>query len=470
MDFEEKALKLVVERDKMYADLVCCLSEDVADSFMSFGAAQEALKSAGVIFNVDLEKVRETTENIEQMNRDERICVAEGREPTFGKDGYIDFKVDVSGKAVYKVDESTNEKVDFKNATKVVCVQAGEILAEIVPPIPGNPGKTVLGENIPASRPKDASLRAGINVESNSDNTTFKASQSGKPVFSDGIISVLPVYEVPGDVDYNTGHIEFDGSVIINGSVLDDFNVKAKEVTVLGTVGAAEIISDTNITVSGGITGKDKARLIAGGNVKIKYANNAYIECLGDVFAQREIVNSNISTNGRVFVGNLIGGITTAKLGIEANSIGSDLGVATRVEPGVDLEVRKIEKVMAQIDEKIFLTVKPVTLFFGEKQKFRSLPEEKKIEIKQEYEKFKMLHTAHIKLAERKKQLTNKESVPPIKEVIVRKNICPDTIITTDLCMRNFSKPLTGPIKVVEDVDHSTMAVRGVSDKDDGLV
>jgi uncharacterized protein (DUF342 family) len=415
---------------------------------------------------VDLEKVREATENVEQMNVDDRVCIAEGLEPEAGKDGYVHFEVDVSGKAVYNAAANDESKIDFKTATAVICVQPNDLLAKVIPPVPGKPGRTVLGENIPAPRPKDASLRAGLNVEANSKNTIFKAAQIGKPVYSSGVLSVLPVYEVPGDVDYNTGHIEFAGSVVVNGNVLDDFNIKAKDITILGNIGTCSLVSDNDITMTGGIAGKDKARLTAGGSVKAKYVNNASIECLGDIYVQREVVHSNIITNGKVYTGSLIGGLTCAKMGLETHSLGSDLGVATRVEPGTDLEIRKIDNAIDQIDAKIEAVIKPVTLFFGEKQKYKALPDKKKEEFCAAYEQYKMLHAAHAKLAKHKKSLTRKSSISPVKEVIVHKNLCPDTIIATDLCMRNFAKPATGPIKIIEDIDHSTMAIRNVTAKE----
>lgn len=459
------ALKLVVDRDKMWADLVC-VEDTTENTFITVGAIQDALKKEGVVYNVDSDMIREVVENLDHMQFEEKEQIAEGLEPKQGENGRIEFLVDVSGKAIYDASSGDGKNIDFKKATKIICVEPGSIIAEIIPPVPGKPGRTILGENIPAPKPKEAVLRAGLNVETDSKGVKFRATSTGKPVYSEGVLSVLPVYEVPGDVDYNTGHIEFAGSVIVSGNVLDDFNIRAKDITIGGTVGACLIISDNDINISGGVAGKDKAKLIAGGAVKAKYINNCKIECLKDILVQREIVHSTIMTNGKVYVGSLIGGVTMAKLGVEANSLGSDLGIATRVEPGTDLEIKKIENAMDIVDEKIETTIKPVELFFGERQKYKALPEEKKEDICRAHETFKMLYDAHSKLDKRKKKLTRESSISPIKEVIVRKNLCPDTIIATELCMRNFTKPATGPIKIVEDIDHSTMAIKNVNEKE----
>jgi hypothetical protein len=55
--------------------------------------------------------------------------------------------------------------------------------------------------------------------------------------------------------------------------------------------------------------------------------------------------------------------------------------------------------------------------------------------------------------------------------VIVHKKLHPDTIVSTNLCMRNFTKPATGPVVVIPDIDHSTMQIKQYSGgKIEGIV
>jgi uncharacterized protein (DUF342 family) len=370
--------------------------------------------------------------------------------------------------ATYNIDDDAKESsqaIDFKKATRVVSVNPGDQLATHFPPVEGSPGITVFGSPIPPRKPKDFNVRAGQNVEFRKPTESYHALTNGRPVYAAGSLSVLPLYEVTGDVDYSTGHVKFAGSVVVHGNVLDDFNITAKDIVVNGSVGACKLSAENNITVRGGVNGRDKALLCAGGEVCAKYLNNTSLEAMGDLIVRREIVNSNILCNGTVRTGNLIGGNTVSRMGLETNILGSDLGVSTRVEPGVDIAVRKIEMAIDQICEKIEAIVKPAEMFFGNRAKFKSLPEDKREELVQGYETFTRLHAAHAKLSQNRADLIAAAAEKPLKEVIILKQLHPDTIVRTELCVKNFSKEATGPMVLKEDVDRSTMTIEPYSSR-----
>jgi hypothetical protein len=459
MSDESNALVIELDRDKMFADLFC-VSADTDDAFTTLEEAKQKLQENKIIFGIDEEKIKEALNQLPEMEINTVTRIAEGLKPKKGTDGYIDFKLNVTGEATYE--ETEDEKnVDFKKATGVVNVHPGDTIAVLVPPVAGTPGRSVLGENLAHPRPREAFLRAGQGVDC-SDGLTFIAAADGRPVYLNGLLSVLPLYEVAGDVDYSTGHIEFAGSVVVNGNVKDDFNIKAKDVLVMGTVGVSHIVSNGDITIHGGVAGKDKAKLVAGGTVKAKYINNTNIECLGDIEVSREIVHCTVLCNSKIRAQSIIGGNIMAKMGIDVDVLGSDLGVSTRIEPGGDLELRKIENTINLINEKLDNIIKPVKLFFGERAKYKALPQDKKDEFIARFEGFKRLYSAFVKLSKSKQELIMRSGIKPVKEVIVRKIMHPDTIISTELCMKNFAKQSTGPLKVIEDVDHSTMAIKNV--------
>lgn len=453
-----KAFRLKVDPDHRYANLLVVAATDPKSNH-TYEGVLATLRDEKIVHGVDKEKIGEAFETLQDMELGAVVRIAEATPATPPRDGQINFAVDVSGEATFDPANDDEEQIDFRSATSVVCVEPGALIATVIPPKQGSPGRTVTGAPIQPRKPEEAHIRPGQNAHYEPANHTFTATSQGRPVFSDFILSVLPVYEVEGDVDYGTGNINFRGSVVVHGSVLDDFQIIAKDILVFGTVGAADLQAEANIEVRGGINGRERATVRAGGEVMAKYISHANIECMSDLVVRREIVNSHVMCNGRVRVGNLIGGELTSRMGVEANILGSDLGVATRVEPGVDLEIRKVDDALDVVDRKIEALLSPYQAILGDRQKYKNMPKDRQEAFQRAYEGFERLRQAHMKLVERRQELVRDTAIEPLKEVLVYRTLHPDTIIRTDLCMRNFAKPQTGPIRVTEDIDRSTMVV-----------
>ena len=54
------------------------------------------------------------------------------------------------------------------------------------------------------------------------------AESGGRPEFKDNRLTISSIYEIKNDVCFETGNIDFDGHVVVHGSVLDDFSIEAK--------------------------------------------------------------------------------------------------------------------------------------------------------------------------------------------------------------------------------------------------
>ncbi|MBN1256833.1 MAG: DUF342 domain-containing protein [Planctomycetes bacterium] len=461
----EQALLLQVDPDKLHASLVC-VESNTPGCFDNILGAREALQNHNIKFGINTSLLQETFEKQESMELGSKVVIARSQDPVEPVDGRVEFLVDVSGEAKYSGAQEEFGSVDFRSATSVTCVKQGELLAKIFPPKQGKPGCNICGETIPARQPKEAFIRAGSNVNFDAKEKTFTAVEGGRPVFADGVLSVLPVYEVSGDVDYETGHIKFAGSVVVKGNVLNDFNIEAKEIEVGGTVGACNLTATNNIMIIGGINGNDRAVIKAGGSVTAKYINNCYVECLGNITSPNGILNSKIMCNGMVRSTTLIGGATCARLGVEVKEVGSDMGVATQVELGVDILVRKLENLLEVIDGEIEKLLTPYAILLEDIKQYRAYPDEKKAAIKENFELFKDLKGKHERLAKRRVGLLQNATAEPLKEIVVLGTIYADTIVRTDFCMRNFNQAINGPVRIVEDIASSTMATAPYSQKE----
>ena len=83
-----------------------------------------------------------------------------------------------------------------------------------------------------------------------------------------GLIHVDPVFLVKGDLDYQTGNIDFIGSVVIKGDVKSGFNVKASgDIEIEGVVEDSIVETDSDVLIKLGFIGHGEGKIIAMGSV-----------------------------------------------------------------------------------------------------------------------------------------------------------------------------------------------------------
>jgi len=183
--------------------------------------------------------------------------------------------------------------------------------------------------------PSDVKLLFGSGVEPSEDRLKLYAKSDGQPKFSlGGRLSVVSDLVINGDVDLKSGHIDFEGDVKITGTIQSGFNVKGTNVEAKEIMGA-QITASGDITTTGGIIG---AVIKAQGSIKAKYIKHATISTFGDIIVQKEITDSDINTSGACLLdrGKILSSEISAKQGIEAVDIGTDLSSPCRLTVGVD--------------------------------------------------------------------------------------------------------------------------------------
>ncbi|MCG8616865.1 MAG: FapA family protein, partial [Desulfobacterales bacterium] len=110
------------------------------------------------------------------------------------------------------------------------------------------------------------------------------------------------------------------------------------------------------VKVAGGI---NEGTIYARGNVYAKFVHKSEIICMGDIHVQKEIVDSTIETSGACVIANgkLISSQLTAKMGVTARHIGTEMASPSNIKVGQDAftekEVKKNRGKVAQIKEEI---------------------------------------------------------------------------------------------------------------------
>lgn len=232
-------------------------------------------------------------------------------------------------------------RVEHKQRSPFVFVRAGEPIAKRIAEKEGAKGRDIYGNELAAPTASVPILAAGVNVVEQKG--TLFASISGRFRLDGRTFSVNPVLEVANDVDYSTGHIDFDGDVLVVGDVQEGFNVKATGTLFCGkTVSAGEIECGKDTIVGRGIIGRQDGSVKAGGEIRCKYIEHCYVEAGGRIRASVGIMNSSINTRATVETGPrgiIVGGAVHAQDGVIAGQIGTEMGPATEIYCGVDYSV-----------------------------------------------------------------------------------------------------------------------------------
>lgn len=273
------------------------------------------------------------------------VVVARGTPAEKWKD--IDWLIPIG---ISSLRDYSDETVDLHEVSQFINVRAGQALCEW--PAPPRPGTNVFGEALPVPA---CPYQLGDRVELDAkEPARVIATQAGCVRFVGGHLSVEQHLEIPGDLNFKVGNIDFSGDVTIHGSVLDGFHVKsAKNVTIDGAVGVASIEAGGTLTIQGGVNGGHKGKLSSGGDLQAHYLHMVSVESGGDVRIDVECHDSFVVATGQVTVsrGGIIGGAVTAGSDISAGFLGAEMCVPTLIHAGyqaaLDVRVETARKTLA---------------------------------------------------------------------------------------------------------------------------
>ncbi len=281
----------------------------------------------------------------------DQIVIAEGSAARPGRNGRVTFHFETEFTNPGKINQDGT--IDFRDRGETPFVKSEDLMAEKDPAVEGRPGTSVYGETIEVPEVEDPPFEAGAGTTLSEDGLTIHAALDGQPHLDKlGTISVNPELVIPGDVDFETGNIDFQGNIVVKGMIKEGFQVKGIHVTAKEIEGGIIDISG-DLNVSAGIT---DATISAQGNVYAKFVNHSNINAYGDLCVQKEIIDSTILLSGRCVnaSGHIIASAITAKLGIETGAVGTPSAGVSTFKVGVDEHIEKlIETVNQQLETSI---------------------------------------------------------------------------------------------------------------------
>jgi uncharacterized protein (DUF342 family) len=273
-----------------------------------------------------------------------------------------------------------NGDVDYRELGDIVIVHKDQVLMQRIPPIPGKNGRNVLGELIPPSGGLNLSFssdKKGVYVNPEDDNQLLSMI-TGQPVIIPNGIIVSPVLTVK-KVDFSSGNIRFDGSVVVQGDVAEGMKIYALEdITIDGSVTDAQIecmgclnikggvtgnsllVSNGDINVKGGIQGSQEihepieddenlAKVVSHGSIIVGFVENFSIEAGVDIVVEKYALNSQLMAGNKIVTGaknsgkksSIMGGITWAMMLVKGTIIGSNVGIKTHIQVGSNPYIQK---------------------------------------------------------------------------------------------------------------------------------
>jgi uncharacterized protein len=286
----------------------------------------------------------------------EPIIIAEGLPAKNGENGK--FELLFNTETSLKPKENPDGSVDYKNVDIINSVSKGDKLVRLVPPTRGIPGRNIIGEMVKAIDGASAKLPVGTNTEIDStDPSCLVASIDGMVKFNGTAVEVTEGYVVKGDVDFNTGHIKYERSVVVTGDVKGGFNVDCGgDLQIGGVIEDSIIIVGGNILCKYGLVGQGKGIIEAAGDVNLGFMKNQTLKCKKDVNVAKEVLNSNIYARKSIHIHgkplSVAGGNLIARDSITLHTVGNHSGIRTILEVGVDyLLVEELQKTDTFLNE-----------------------------------------------------------------------------------------------------------------------
>ncbi len=326
-------------------------------------ALDRELAKQQVRFGIDEELLEALPQNPERYFR--LFLAAQGRAAVNGVDGRVIDLFPRTEERKLTVDE--NNRVDYTNLDFIHNVEKGGVICRIVPPTQGEPGRTVQDQAVPAKAGKPASVPKGRNTAVSEDGQSLVSTITGHVEFSGRTFQVKPVLDIPGNVDFSVGNINFLGDVCIHGDICSGFTVRAMgNITVQGVVEACTVEAGRDLVVARGVQGDNQAVIRAQRSVFAKYLENSCVYAKMDLESEC-IINCDVYCGGGVTVrsghSKIIGGKIHAAHEVKAGVVGSRVGNRTDIVLGgqpceefdFDLltkEVQELERTLERIDRQ----------------------------------------------------------------------------------------------------------------------
>ncbi len=320
---------------------------------------ERELVGAEIRFGIDRNQVRKCLQKLKHphQNKISDCIVARGMLAIDGENSYMRYEKEIGPlPGTILLDGS----IDFRDRKMFVGVSEGELIAKKIPATKGTLGMNVLGKELPAREGQDIVVKVSDDAEYIEETGEVIALKAGVlTVVNNNDIKVCSQQQISSDIDFATGNIESHHSVVIGGSILPSFKVKARgDVLVKKNIQDGVVSSRSNIIVTGGIIGK-KSRVRAKGDIDIGFIESGKLASRGTIIVRRQAYYSRLSAVGDIFChkeSKVVGGIIACSGSFTGGTIGTPQSEPAVIAVGVDRKkykyYRKIKRKLRVLEDK----------------------------------------------------------------------------------------------------------------------
>lgn len=399
LERRDATVEIKIEKDEMTASAE--ISTALGGQHLTAKAILNAAQAAGVIKGFTKEELVALANRAAKERPGSLVQgdIAHGKLAINGKDARIKQLVESAQNRILKPKTREDGSVDMRDLGDIICVKVGSPLAQKFPLTEGLKGYTVTGAPLLPIPGADIQMQAGGGTTiSNKNDKVLVATLVGLPKAIDNGMEIDEVYKIK-QVDVSTGHIKFEGSVIISGDVCEGMKVIATgDITIGGFVESAQLEAGGDITISGGIIGRKQeienasindiqmsVNIHAQGNIFAKYCQYAEISC-HKLRIENQLMHSIINVETKLWIGTeekangkLIAGFIRAGTSVHAGTIGATAGSSTIIK--FDKKILSFKNLLNDIDSRLKIQSDKTSELQVLIKKLKTLPKDDKEKI-----------------------------------------------------------------------------------------
>jgi len=440
------------EQSEVYLRLT---EADFKEGKATVEAILDALKKTGVKFGILEDAIEKmVSDNVYEKS----VLIARGESKRNGTDAWLEFLFNTETVGSPKEDE--DGRIDYKELDFIQNASAGDALVRKHPATKGKAGKSVYGKEISPKTGKDLNIPVGSNTELTENGLELKAKIDGSIVYAGRVVNVEPVQNIRGSIDSSTGNVKCSGSLKVAKDVNSGFRVEVKgDLEISGQVQDAEIYCNGNVIVKGGFYGNGNGKIIAKGDVTVKWCDSQIIQSEGVINIGGEALNCRLYGKKAIIVsgskGKLAGGEAASQYMIKAPCLGSDGGAKTILKVAFDpqtmRELKEVEAELKRIDEDIQRVKEGLTALYRAEMDGK-LDSKKQAVLKKLEQFLQESPEKAAELIENKERLENKLRDIRNATIIAEQAVYSGTKVYFGIVYKELIEPL-GPTKFSVDYD-----------------
>jgi len=268
------------------------------------------------------------------------------------------------GKDLEPVPDSS-DAVDYYHSNLATPVTCGQVLARLDPILQETNSATdhkLSRDDFIITEPADI-ISATVEFLEKGDELFIISRKDGFPALLNKKITVNDRLVIDGDINFHTGNIDCSGDLLVNGSIMAGFKVKADNLTVNGSIENAEVVCHGDLVCSGGIVACNDFPLICGGSLWVKYIENSILEIKNDLFISGSSLHNSIKVAGSIVLCHdsaiLVGGKCESGHSLYSGVIGAKWATPTEIIIGCDPfltqklknHCQNLEKIVTELNE-----------------------------------------------------------------------------------------------------------------------